>query len=621
MTRDSDHPSSELDRRLFLKFLGGGAGAAFLGLEAGCRLLEPVDARENPLYRAISRDWEQIYHDQYAYDRTFDWVCSPNDTHACRIRAYVRNGIVVRSGSTYDYQDYADLYGNHATVNWNPRQCAKGYTFHRVLYGPTVFAIPSFARVGRSGPMPAFPSSTPRAQGEVPVRSSRGGRVHQISWEEAFPTSREPRSHRHDATAARRERTACSSRATSRRWSRRWAVPAHGRSRCVAGWGSGRHRQVRHVPPATPSLSSMPRCGGSVPTRRVAAATGPTTPGTATRRPAIPGCTASRPRTAISTTCALEAHHHGRQEPGGEQDSRLPLVHRVHGARRQDRGDRARVRSALDQGRLLDSDPSPDRRRPVARHHAADDREAGSTTSLSSSASPTSRCWCATTTCGVCVPTRSSRTTSSSLDPKDGPIDDDPGLTAGAAREARRLRRLGQEDRNGPKAVTRDDVGDRMEGERGYRPALDGKFEVRARRWPRRSRSCPVDSVPDPPEGLRSGHGLRDHAGPRELIERLAEDIATIKPVAIHQGEGINHWFHATEMNRAAYLPLMLTGNIGQPGAGCHTWAGNYKAALFQGSPQTGPGFKGWVAEDPFSPQPGPENAHGKDIKVTLLQG
>ena len=73
-------------------------------------------------------------------------------------------------------------------------------------------------------------------------------------------------------------------------------------------------------------------------------------------------------------------------------------------------------------------------------------------------------------------------------------------------------------------------------------------------------------------------------SAPKELIEQLAKDIATIKPVAIHQGEGINHWFHATEVNRAAYLPLMLTGNIGKPGAGCHTWAGNYKAALFQGS-------------------------------------
>jgi nitrate reductase alpha subunit len=86
-----------------------------------------------------------------------------------------------------------------------------------------------------------------------------------------------------------------------------------------------------------------------------------------------------------------------------------------------------------------------------------------------------------------------------------------------------------------------------------------------------------------------------------------------MSPVALHIGEGINHWFHATLANRAQFLPLMLTGNIGKPGAGCYTWAGNYKAALFQGSPQTGPGFKGWVGEDPFHPNLDP-NAHGRDI-------
>jgi nitrate reductase alpha subunit len=102
-------------------------------------------------------------------------------------------------------------------------------------------------------------------------------------------------------------------------------------------------------------------------------------------------------------------------------------------------------------------------------------------------------------------------------------------------------------------------------------------------------------------------------SAPKDLIEQLAKDIGTIKPVAIHQGEGINHWFHATEGNRAAYLPIMLTGNIGKPGAGCHGWAGNYKAALFQGSKLTGWGFKGWIGEDPFEQNLNPK-AHGRDV-------
>jgi nitrate reductase / nitrite oxidoreductase, alpha subunit len=61
----------------------------------------------------------------------------------------------------------------------------------------------------------------------------------------------------------------------------------------------------------------------------------------------------------------------------------------------------------------------------------------------------------------------------------------------------------------------------------------------------------------------------------------------------------------------------MLTGQIGKKGAGVHGWAGNYKAALFQGSKITGPGFKGWVAEDPFIPTP-TARAHGRDVKVRM---
>ena len=61
----------------------------------------------------------------------------------------------------------------------------------------------------------------------------------------------------------------------------------------------------------------------------------------------------------------------------------------------------------------------------------------------------------------------------------------------------------------------------------------------------------------------------------------------------------------------------MLTGNIGRPGAGVYTWAGNYKSALFQGHPESGPGFKGWIAEDPFEPNLD-EAASGSDIRAHL---
>jgi nitrate reductase alpha subunit len=117
---------------------------------------------------------------------------------------------------------------------------------------------------------------------------------------------------------------------------------------------------------------------------------------------------------------------------------------------------------------------------------------------------------------------------------------------------------------NAPKALTRDQVGAQM----NFKPALDGSWEVRLADG-KTVRAATLWN-------LYQTH-LRDYDlntvceitnAPRHLIELLAQDMATLKPVAIHQGEGINHWFHATEMNRASYLPLMLTGNIGKPGTG-----------------------------------------------------
>lgn len=155
--------------------------------------------------------------------------------------------------------------------------------------------------------------------------------------------------------------------------------------------------------------------------------------------------------------------------------------------------------------------------------------------------------------------------------------------------------------------LTRDDVGEKMDG-KGINPRLSwsGKVTLLPSEEGTEGKEIEVMTLWAMYEEHLQEYDLDTVAdithAPKQLIEQMAKDIVTMSPVAIHIGEGINHWFHATLANRAQFLPVMLTGDIGKPGAGCYTWAGNYKAALFQGSPWTGPGFKGWIAEDPFHP-------------------
>ena len=91
----------ELSRRRFLK-LGGAALAPGTILSSGRSLALrrfQVVAITNPLEDYPSRDWETVYRDQYAYDDSFTFVCSPNDTHACRRRAFRRNVSPAETGS------------------------------------------------------------------------------------------------------------------------------------------------------------------------------------------------------------------------------------------------------------------------------------------------------------------------------------------------------------------------------------------------------------------------------------------------------------------------------------------------------------------------------------------
>jgi nitrate reductase alpha subunit len=587
-----------IDRRSFLRWLGAGAGAAGLGFSLPAGLLAAIDPKENPLHRTLHRDWEKVYRDQYRYDRTFDWVCSPNDTHACRVRAYVRNGIVVRSGATYDYQTYSDLYGHHATNNWNPRQCAKGYTFHRVIYGPYRLRHPIVRKGWKAWADAGFPLLTPEAKTKYRFDSRGEDEFVQLSWDDAFRYIARAL----DAIARRYSGEEGKKLLLSQGYQPEMVEETHGAgTRCLklrGGMGLlgvlGKYGMYR-LSNSLALLDAKVRGVG--------------------------------PEAALGGRNYSNYTWHGDQAPG------QPWVHGLQTSD-CDFNDLRFSKLIIMDGKNLVENKLTDS------HWFIECMErGGKIVVIAPEYGPPS------TKADYWIPIRPQtdaalwlgitrllmerkqydvafvkkftdfpllvrtdnlrrlrahevfRDYQSSLSP-DGPSMKVQGLTA------EQHKRLGDfvvwdEARGGPAAVTRDDVGETLTA-KGIRPALEGSFQVEL-----------ADGSKVEVQTLWSLYQvhLRDYDldtvadithSPKELIERLAQDIATLRPIGLHQGEGINHWFHATEMNRAAHLPLMLTGNFGKPGAGCFTWAGNYKAALFQGSPWTGPGFKGWVAEDPF---------------------
>ena len=85
-----------LTRRDFLKIGAGALAAAGAASLLDLAFLEEIPDIPNPLESYPDRDWEKVYLDQYRYDESFTFICAPNDTHNCRLRAFVRNGIITR---------------------------------------------------------------------------------------------------------------------------------------------------------------------------------------------------------------------------------------------------------------------------------------------------------------------------------------------------------------------------------------------------------------------------------------------------------------------------------------------------------------------------------------------
>ena len=601
-----------VSRRDFLKIAGmtGVAGAVITS--PAYAFLKPIVGVDNPLDVYPARGWEKVYRDQYRYDSSFTFVCSPNDTHSCRVRAVVRNGIVTRTEQNYDIQKYQDLYGNKATINWNPRMCPKGFTIAQRIYGPNRLKTPVVRKGWRQWAEDGYPYLTPELKIQYKFDSRGTDELEPAEWDDAMNL-------------------------------------VAGGFVAIAKHYSGDEGAARLREEGYPQEMIDRMEGAGTRTLKFRGGMG------------LLGVIGKFGMYRFSNMMALvDTHVRGVEQPeakGGrswdnytEHGDQAPGHPFVHGLQTSDCdfNDLRNTKLHIQCGKNLVENKMPDS------HWFIESIERGATVVvITPEYSPPA------TKADYWIPVRPSsdaaiflgvtkvlmdterydsefvkaftdfplliRTDNlERLDASDVFPDYELGLKAdgpsfaeqGLTRE--QYEALGDyvvRDASGEfKAITRDDIGAGMVS-RGIDPVLDWKGTVKLadgteieimtiwEAYKLHLKDYDLDTVAEITQA------------PKALIERLAEDIATISPVAIHVGEGINHWFHATQVNRAIYLPLLLTGNIGKPGAGSYTWAGNYKAANFQASPDVGAGLGTWVAEDPFTPDLSTSTV-GKDVPV-----
>lgn len=175
-----------IDRRGFLKGAGVimavGAGKAFA---APVQYFQPLQV-DNPLKHYPSRDWEKIYRNLFLHDSQFHFLCAPNDTHNCLLKAYVKNGIAVRLGPSYGYGKAKDLEGNQSSHRWDPRICQKGLALVRRVYGDRRLKAPMIRKGFKEWVDAGFPRDAKTGAPDAKYFQRGKDQWLRLSWDDAY---------------------------------------------------------------------------------------------------------------------------------------------------------------------------------------------------------------------------------------------------------------------------------------------------------------------------------------------------------------------------------------------------------------------------------------------------
>ncbi len=593
----------ELSRRTFLKLSSGAAAGWYIGAHH-LSFLQAAVGVDNPLLEYPTRGWERIYRDQYAYDDSFTFICAPNDTHMCRLRAMVRNGVVVRIEQNYDGDNYGDLDGNRSTAAWNPRGCLKGYTLHRRVYGPYRLKGPMLRAGWKAWADDGFPSLSDNPELRTTYRFDARGDDDFVraTWDEA------------DDYVARALQAVAET--YSGEEGRRRLIDEDGYPpEMLEFWEESGVRTMK--------------LGSSLPLHGVAGKF-------ALFRFANSLSLLDAAVRGVGEDEAVGARDWSEYTWRGDQAPGFPFVHGLQTAD-VDFNDLRNSALLIQVGKNLVENKMPESHF----FHEVMER-GGKLVSIVPEYGPQS------SKSDYWIPVRAGLSdTALFLGVAKALIDRNlydaqflkrftdmpllvrldtlvrlrademfpnytPGLGADdysfaiQAMTPEQYAELGDrvvvdETTGEMKAITREDVGDSLDSA-GIDPQLDFRGDVTL---------ADGSTVEVATAFTMYREHLNDYdlttvvditGSPLNLIEQLITDLATIKPASIHVGEGVNHYFHGTLHNRAVYLVAMLTGNIGAPGAGVSTWAGNYKGGIFHAAPWHGPGVGGYVNEDPFHP-------------------